>query len=85
MTVYRIGFMPLSERFYLETQKRCEAYWIGASSWKHDANPDMKMKTLSWKWGLRIEIYHEKKRLISTFKLSLARSLTDLQYSNNRV
>ena len=36
---YRIGFTPLSERFHLKTQKRYEAYRIGAFSCKQEANP----------------------------------------------
>ena len=38
-TRYRIGFMPLSERFHLKTRKRYEAYRIGAFSCKQEANP----------------------------------------------
>ena len=37
--LYRIGFMPLSERFHLKTRKRYEAYRIGAFSCKQEANP----------------------------------------------
>ena len=36
---YRIGFMPLPERFRLKTRKRYEAYRIGAFSCKQEANP----------------------------------------------
>ena len=36
---YRLGFMPLSERFHLKTRKRYEAYRIGAFSCKQEANP----------------------------------------------
>ena len=36
---YRIGFMPLSERFHLKTRKRYEAYRVGAFSCKQETNP----------------------------------------------
>ena len=36
---YRIGFMPLSERFHSKTRQRYEVYRIDAFSCKQEANP----------------------------------------------